>query len=56
MKLGKKRARTDGGSDGPISFIYKDLDSVQLHHNDALVITLRMGDYDVEKILADQGS
>lgn len=41
MKLGKKRARSDGGSDGPISFIYKDLDGVQLHHNDALVVTLR---------------
>jgi hypothetical protein len=33
-----------------------DLRDVQLPHNDPLVITLRIGNYDVKRVLIDQGS
>ena len=39
-----------------ISFSDSDLTDVQLPHNDPLVVTLRIGNYDVERILIDQGS
>jgi hypothetical protein len=39
-----------------ISFSDSDLKDVQLPHNDPLVVTLRIGNYDVERILIDQGS
>lgn len=39
-----------------ISLTDEDLNGVQIPHNDALVVTLRVGDYDIEKILVDQGS
>jgi hypothetical protein len=41
---------------GTISFSDSDLHDVQLPHNDHLVITLRIGNYDVKRVLIDQGS
>ncbi|XP_028107287.1 uncharacterized protein LOC114306269 [Camellia sinensis] len=42
---------------GPmVSFTEVDLDMVQHLHNDALVITLKIGDYQIRRILVDQGS
>ena len=47
-------------SEGPlgqsISFSNNDLRDVQLPHKDPLVITLRIGNFDVKKVLIDQGS
>ena len=39
-----------------IVFNNQDFEGVQLPHSDALVITLRIGDYDVKRILIDPGS
>ena len=39
-----------------VSFSDEDLVDVQMPHNDPLVITLRFGDYDVQRVLVDQGS
>ena len=39
-----------------ISFSDSDLKDVLLLHNDPLVVTLRIGNYDVEIVLIDQGS
>jgi hypothetical protein len=39
-----------------ISFSDSDLRDVQLPHNDPLVVTLRIGNYDVQRVLIDQGS
>uniref|UniRef100_A0A2N9EAF7 Uncharacterized protein n=1 Tax=Fagus sylvatica TaxID=28930 RepID=A0A2N9EAF7_FAGSY len=39
-----------------ISFSDDDLRDVQLPHNDPLVVTLRIGNYDVQRVLIDQGS
>jgi hypothetical protein len=39
-----------------ISFSDSDLKDVQLPHSDPLVITLRIGNYDVKRVLVDQGS
>ncbi len=39
-----------------ISFLDSDLKDVQLPHNDPLVITLRIGNYAVQRVLVDQGS
>jgi hypothetical protein len=41
---------------GTISLSDSDLHDVQLPHNDPLVITLRIGNYDVKRVLVDQGS
>ena len=41
---------------GTISFSDSDLHDVQLPHNNPLVITLRIGNYDVKRVLVDQGS
>uniref|UniRef100_A0A2N9F6C2 RNase H type-1 domain-containing protein n=1 Tax=Fagus sylvatica TaxID=28930 RepID=A0A2N9F6C2_FAGSY len=41
---------------GTISFSDSDLHDVQLPHNDLLVITLRIKNYDVKRVLVDQGS
>uniref|UniRef100_A0A2N9G140 Uncharacterized protein n=1 Tax=Fagus sylvatica TaxID=28930 RepID=A0A2N9G140_FAGSY len=38
------------------SFSDSDLKDVQLPHNDPLVVTLRIGNYDVQRVLIDQGS
>uniref|UniRef100_A0A2N9GCT6 Integrase catalytic domain-containing protein n=1 Tax=Fagus sylvatica TaxID=28930 RepID=A0A2N9GCT6_FAGSY len=38
-----------------VSFSDEDLADVQMPHNDPLVITLRFGDYDVQRVLVDQG-
>uniref|UniRef100_A0A2N9FJ42 Integrase catalytic domain-containing protein n=1 Tax=Fagus sylvatica TaxID=28930 RepID=A0A2N9FJ42_FAGSY len=45
-----------GGMEQVISFSNSDLRDVQLPHNDPLVITLRIGNYDVKRVLVDQGS
>uniref|UniRef100_A0A2N9FA17 Uncharacterized protein n=1 Tax=Fagus sylvatica TaxID=28930 RepID=A0A2N9FA17_FAGSY len=45
-----------GATEQVISFSDSDLKDVQLPHNDPLVVTLRIGNYDVERILIDQGS
>ncbi|XP_028122002.1 uncharacterized protein LOC114319191 [Camellia sinensis] len=39
-----------------LSFSTKDLERVQMLHNDALVVTLRVKDFDIKRILIDQGS
>ncbi|XP_028063062.1 uncharacterized protein LOC114266376 [Camellia sinensis] len=39
-----------------ISFFNKDLERIQIPHNDALVVTLRVKDFDIKLILIDQGS
>ena len=39
-----------------ISFSNSDLRDIQLPHNDTLVVTLRIGNYDVQRVLIDQGS
>uniref|UniRef100_A0A2N9GNU9 Uncharacterized protein n=1 Tax=Fagus sylvatica TaxID=28930 RepID=A0A2N9GNU9_FAGSY len=39
-----------------VSFSDEDLADVQMPHNDPLVITLRFGDYDIQRVLVDQGS
>jgi hypothetical protein len=41
---------------GTISFSDSDLHDIQLPHNDPLIITLRIGNYDVKRVLVDQGS
>lgn len=56
MKLDKKWVRPDVGPEDAIDFTNEDSKGVQLPHNDVLVFTLHVGDYDVEKILVDQGS
>lgn len=50
-----KRACTDNGSKWTISFTEKDLDQVQLPHNDALMVTLRIKAFNVWHVLIDQG-
>jgi hypothetical protein len=45
-----------GGIEQVISFSDSDLRDVQLPHNDPLVITLRIGNYDVKRVLVDQRS
>uniref|UniRef100_A0A2N9GFR7 Uncharacterized protein n=1 Tax=Fagus sylvatica TaxID=28930 RepID=A0A2N9GFR7_FAGSY len=39
-----------------IIFTNQDLEGVQLPHSDALVVTLRIGEFDVKRILIDPGS
>ena len=39
-----------------VSFSDDNLRDVQLPHSDLLVITLRIGNYDVKRVLIDQGS
>lgn len=51
-----KLAQTDDGFKWTISFTEKDLDRIQLLHNDALVVTLRIGPFNVRRVLVDQGS
>ncbi|XP_058223073.1 uncharacterized protein LOC131332789 [Rhododendron vialii] len=49
-----KRSKTDDGSKWTITFTEKDLNRIQLPHNDAFVITLRIGTFNVRRILVDQ--
>ena len=46
----------EGVQEQTISFSDNDLKDVQLPHNDPLVITLRIGNYDVQRVLVDQRS
>ena len=39
-----------------IVFTNQDFEGVQLPHSDALVVTLRIGEFDVKRILIDLGS
>ena len=39
-----------------MTFSDRDLARIYYPHNDALVVTLRVKDYDVKRILIDQGS
>lgn len=39
-----------------LSFSSRDLERIQTPHNDALVVTLRVRDFDVKRILIDQDS
>lgn len=50
-----KRTCTDDGAKWMITFTEKDLDRVQLSHNDTLVVTLRIGAFNVRRVLVDQG-
>ena len=49
-----KKGRTDPTN--VISFSGRDLERIYCPHNEALVVTLRVNDYDVKRILLDQGS
>ncbi|XP_058211674.1 uncharacterized protein LOC131323852 [Rhododendron vialii] len=53
--MGKKRGREEVYNEG-IVFTDDDLGGVQVPHNYALVITLRIGEYDIERIPVDSGS
>ncbi|XP_028093823.1 uncharacterized protein LOC114293934 [Camellia sinensis] len=39
-----------------LTFSSRDLERIQMPHNDALVVTLRVKDIDIKRILIDQGS
>ncbi|XP_028056782.1 uncharacterized protein LOC114260794 [Camellia sinensis] len=39
-----------------LTFSRKDLERIQMPHNDALVVTLHVKDFDIKRILIDQGS
>ncbi len=45
-----------GSREHVISFSDSDLKDVQLPHNDPLVVTLRIGNFDIQRVLIDQGS
>ncbi|XP_028080734.1 uncharacterized protein LOC114282281 [Camellia sinensis] len=49
-----KRGKTE--EKNVLSFSSRDLEHIQTPHNDALVVTLRIRDFDVKHILIDQGS
>jgi hypothetical protein len=50
------RPSTEGPLNQSIFFSNSDLKDVQLPHNDPLVITLRIRNFDVRRVLIDQGS
>ncbi|XP_028103434.1 uncharacterized protein LOC114302590 [Camellia sinensis] len=39
-----------------LTFLSRDLERIQMPHNDALVVTLRVKDFGIKRILIDQGS
>nr|XP_023881741.1 uncharacterized protein LOC111994115 [Quercus suber] len=49
-----KRARR--GCHPTLTFFKEDKDETSQPHDDALVITLRIGDYDVKRVMVDGGS
>ncbi|XP_028085807.1 uncharacterized protein LOC114286797 [Camellia sinensis] len=49
-----KKGKTD--EKDVLTFSSKDLDKIQMPHNDALVVTLRVKNFDIKRILIDQGS
>lgn len=55
MALGKKRPGAGEGCDETITFTKDYLDGVEILHNDALVITLKIGEYNIERIFVDSG-
>ena len=52
----QKRRHSQQNSGLSITFTEQDLRRVQLPHNDALVISLRIGSAMVQRVLVDQGS
>lgn len=43
--------------DGPIiSFGYKDMESVHVFHNDALVVQEKVANYEIQRVFVDSGS
>ena len=56
VHLGPICSVNGGAKEQIISFSDSDLKDVQLPHNDPLVITLRIGNYDIQRVLIDQGS
>lgn len=50
------RSSLENPQEQSIYFSNSDLKDVQLPHNDPLVVTLRIGNFDVKRILIDQGS
>ncbi|XP_058218729.1 uncharacterized protein LOC131329558 [Rhododendron vialii] len=56
MQLGKKKGREEEVCNEGIVFTDEDLGGVKVPYNDALVIILRIGEYDMERILVDSGS
>ncbi|XP_023898186.1 uncharacterized protein LOC112010077 [Quercus suber] len=51
---GPRRAR--GGFHSTLSFSEEDKDGTTQPHDDALVITLKIGEYDVKRVMVDGGS
>ena len=52
--LAPKRLRKETTKE--IIFIDRDLEGVQLPHSDALVVTMKIGNFDVKRILIDPRS
>jgi len=55
MQTGKRRRADDVDYSKHIVFTDEDLVGVRTPHHDALIITLRIANYDVDKLLVDQG-
>jgi hypothetical protein len=56
VSAGSKRPHLDSQSGGNLSFSDQDLQRLQMPHNDALVVSLTLGNSLVRRILVDQGS
>ncbi|XP_028092210.1 uncharacterized protein LOC114292436 [Camellia sinensis] len=54
VQLAMKKGKTE--ENDILTFSSKDLERIQMPHNDALVVTLRVKDFDIKRILIDQGS
>lgn len=53
MEYTKKRSHFD--SHEPISFTTEEMEDIATDYNEPMVITARLGDYDMKRILVDQG-
>ncbi len=56
MEIGKKRAKEVTENDVVFSFSSHDAKYVKYPHDDALVISTRVGLYEVKRILIDMGN
>ncbi|XP_028105913.1 uncharacterized protein LOC114304970 [Camellia sinensis] len=54
VRLAVKKGKTE--EKDILTFSSRDLERIQMPHNDALVVTLRFKDFDIKWILIDQGS